>query len=188
MSRIGKLPISLPAGVTVEMSDTHVLTVKGPKGQLQQKIDPEMIIKVEKGTLVVARPSDSDQKRHKALHGLYRSLISNMVTGVVQGFKKEMEVIGVGYKAEAKGSLLELSLGYSHPIAIVMPPEVKVETETQRGQAPKITLTSIDKQLLGQMSAKIREMRSPEPYKGKGIRFVGEDIRRKAGKSAGKKK
>ncbi|MEZ4772191.1 MAG: 50S ribosomal protein L6 [Bacteroidia bacterium] len=186
MSRIGKLPISLPAGVSVELSDSHILTVKGPKGKLQQKINPEMIVKVENGTVVVGRPSDL--KQHKALHGLYRSLINNMVTGVSQGYTKQMEVIGVGYKAEAKGNLLELSLGYSHPIAMIMPPEIKAETETLRGQAPKITLTSIDKQLLGQVASKIREMRPPEPYKGKGIRFVGEDIRRKAGKSAGKKK
>ncbi|MEZ4825843.1 MAG: 50S ribosomal protein L6 [Bacteroidia bacterium] len=186
MSRIGKLPISLPAGVSVEMGDNSVLTVKGPKGQLMQKINPEMKVEVENGKLEVKRPSDL--KQHKALHGLYRALINNMVEGVSKGFKAEMEVIGVGYKAEVKGNLLELSLGYSHPIALVMPPEVKAEAETLRGQAPKITLTSIDKQLLGQISAKIREMRPPEPYKGKGIRFVGENIRRKAGKSAGKKK
>jgi large subunit ribosomal protein L6 len=184
MSRIGKLPISLPSGVTVSVDKSNVVTVKGPKGELKEKIHPEMIIETEDGSISVKRPSD--QKRHKSMHGLYRTLIDNMVVGVSEGYTKEMEVVGVGYKAEAKGNVLELALGFSHPIVMVLPPEIKVETETKRGSAPKITLTSVDKQLIGQIAAKIRELRPPEPYKGKGIRFKGEEIRRKAGKAAGK--
>ena len=184
MSRIGKLPISLPGGVTVSVDKSNIVTVKGPKGELKQPIHAEMIVEVEDGSVSVKRPSE--QKRHRAMHGLYRTLINNMVVGVSEGYKKEMEVVGVGYKAEAKGNLLELALGFSHPVVMVLPPEIKVETETKRGSAPKITLTGIDKQLIGQIAAKIRELRPPEPYKGKGIRFLGEEIRRKAGKAAGK--
>lgn len=184
MSRIGKLPISLPSGVSVSVDKSNVVTVKGPKGELKETIHPEMVVEVEDGSVTVKRPTE--QKRHKSMHGLYRTLIGNMVTGVSEGYKKEMEVVGVGYKAEAKGSILELALGFSHPIIMVLPSEIKVETETKRGQAPRITLTGIDKQLIGQIAAKIRELRPPEPYKGKGIRFLGEEIRRKAGKAAGK--
>lgn len=185
MSRIGKLPISLPAGVQVSVDKSNVVTVKGPKGELKQAVSPDLSIEVSDGTLTISRPTE--QKRHKALHGLYRTLLNNMVVGVSTGYTQVMEVVGVGYKAEAKGTNgLELSLGFSHPIFMALPPEVKVETETKRGAAPKITLTSHDKQLLGQVAAKIRGLRPPEPYKGKGIRFQGEDIRRKAGKAAGK--
>ncbi|MCB0835295.1 MAG: 50S ribosomal protein L6 [Bacteroidetes bacterium] len=184
MSRIGKLPISLPAGVTVSVDKSNVVTVKGPKGELKEKIHPEMIVETEDGSISVKRPSE--QKRHKSMHGLYRTLINNMVVGVSEGYTKEMEVIGVGYKAEAKGNILELALGFSHPIVMVLPPEINVETETKRGAAPQIKLTGIDKQLIGQIAAKIRELRPPEPYKGKGIRFKGEEVRRKAGKAAGK--
>jgi len=184
MSRIGKLPITLPAKVSITVDKSNVVTVKGPKGELKEKIDPDMKIEISDGVLTVERATD--QKRHKAMHGLYRTLINNMVTGVSEGFEKKMEVIGVGYKAEASGKTLELALGFSHPIIMIMPPEVVVETETKRGSAPKITLRSIDKQLIGQVAAKIRSFRPPEPYKGKGIRFVGEQIRRKAGKSGAK--
>ncbi|MEM7656497.1 MAG: 50S ribosomal protein L6 [Bacteroidota bacterium] len=185
MSRIGKLPISLPEKVSVSVDKaSNVVTVKGPKGELTETIDPDITVEVENGTVQVSRPTE--QKRHKAMHGLYRTLINNMVIGVSEGYEKVMEVVGVGYKADAKGSQLELSLGFSHPILLVLPPEVSVETETKRGVAPKITLKSIDKQLLGQMAAKIRSFRPPEPYKGKGIRFMGEQIRRKAGKAGAK--
>ena len=184
MSRIGKLPISFPSAVNITVDKSNVVTVKGPKGELKQKVDPDIKVEVEDGQVKVTRPTD--QKRHRAAHGLYRTLIYNMVVGVSDGYTKEMEVVGVGYKAEAKGSMLELSLGYSHPIVFALPPEISVETETKRGVPPKITLKSIDKQLLGQVAAKIRSFRPPEPYKGKGIRFLGEEIRRKAGKAAGK--
>jgi large subunit ribosomal protein L6 len=186
MSRIGKLPIPVPAGVSISVDKSNRVTVKGPKGELFQAIDPDLSLEIADGTLEVKRPTE--QKRHRAAHGLYRSLINNMVTGVSQGFQKKLEVIGVGYKAEAQGNQLELALGFSHPIIVVLPSEVKVETETKRGQAPQITLTCIDKQLLGQVAAKIRSLRPPEPYKGKGIRYQGEAVRRKAGKSAGKGK
>ncbi|MCB0854597.1 MAG: 50S ribosomal protein L6, partial [Bacteroidetes bacterium] len=152
MSRIGKLPISLPAGVTVSVDKSNVVTVKGPKGELKEKIHPEMIVETEDGSISVKRPSE--QKRHKSMHGLYRTLINNMVVGVSEGYTKEMEVIGVGYKAEAKGNILELALGFSHPIVMVLPPEINVETETKRGAAPQIKLTGIDKQLIGQIAAK----------------------------------
>lgn len=185
MSRIGKLPIAIPSGVSLKVEDGNVIKVKGPKGELIQNVDPEITVEESENQIVVKRPSD--QKRHKAMHGLYRTLINNMVEGVSQGFKKEMEVVGVGYKAEAKGSSLELTLGFSHPIYIVLPPEVKCTTVTERGKPPVITLESHDKQLLGQIASKIRSFRPPEPYKGKGIRFKGEQIRRKEGKSAGKK-
>lgn len=182
MSRIGKLPVSLPEGVTVSISDDNEIVVKGPLGELRQNIDKDMKVEVEDNQLIVKRPSES--KNHKSLHGLYRALISNMVTGVSQGFKKELELVGVGYRAEAKGQNLEMSLGYSHEIVFEIPGEVKVETKTERRSNPVITLTCIDKQLIGHVAAKIRSLRPPEPYKGKGIKFVGEQLRRKAGKSA----
>ncbi len=182
MSRIGKLPVKLPSGVTVTVSDTNVVNVKGPLGELSQAINKELKVEMADNTVVLSRPSDS--KNHKSMHGLYRALIANMVTGVSEGYKKELELVGVGYRAEAKGQQLEMSLGYSHDIIIELPGEVKVETRTERRSNPIITLTSIDKQLIGHVAAKIRSFRPPEPYKGKGIRFVGEKLRRKAGKSA----
>lgn len=182
MSRIGKLPVTLPKGVTASVSDTNVVTVRGPLGELKHAIDKELKIEVANNNIVIQRPTDS--KSHKSLHGLYRALISNMVTGVSQGFKKELELVGVGYRAEAKGQNLEMSLGYSHDIILQLPNEVKVETKTERRSNPIITLTCIDKQLIGHVAAKIRSLRPPEPYKGKGIKFVGEQLRRKAGKSA----
>lgn len=184
MSRIGKLPITIPAGVEVSVKGTEV-TVKGKLGTLTQTIDADMIVKVENGTLEVSRPTD--QKRHRALHGLYRSLIANMVKGVSEGFKTEQELVGVGYRASNKGQLLELALGYSHNVLVELPSEIKVTTASEKGQNPKVTLESHDKQLLGMVAAKIRSLRKPEPYKGKGIKFVGEVLRRKAGKSASKK-
>lgn len=184
MSRIGKLPITVPAGVSITVNDNNVVTVKGPKGELKQTLDPGITINQEDGTLTLVRATD--QKRHKAMHGLYRSLLANMVVGVSAGFKKEQELIGVGYRAEAKGQLLELNLGFSHTILFEIPVEVNVETKSEKGKAPLITLVSHDKQLVGQVAAKIRSLRKPEPYKGKGIRFAGEIVRRKAGKSAGK--
>lgn len=185
MSRIGKLPISIPEGVQFDISDENLVTVKGKLGELKQQIDPNLKVKVEDGNIVIEREIETIDA--KAKHGLYRSLISNMVTGVSEGFKIVQQLIGVGYKAEAKGQLLELSLGYSHSIVFDLPPEVKVETLMERGKSPTITLTSIDKQLVGQVAAKIRSLRKPEPYKGKGIRFEGEEIRKKAGKSAAEK-
>jgi large subunit ribosomal protein L6 len=181
MSRIGKLPISLPSGVNVTVKE-DLVTVKGPKGELYQKINPEITVSVENGVVTVARPTD--EKQHRAMHGLYRSLISNMITGVSQGFVKKLELVGVGYRAASTGQVLELALGFSHPIHIQLPAEVKVEALTDRKSNPIITLESIDKQLLGMVCAKIRALRKPEPYKGKGVRFQGEVIRRKAGKSA----
>ncbi|MBN1599575.1 MAG: 50S ribosomal protein L6 [Bacteroidales bacterium] len=182
MSRIGKLPIKITQGVTVEVTPDNTVTVKGPKGELKQKVDPDIKIEVSEGIVEVKRPTE--QKRHKALHGLYRSLISNMVEGVSKGYTIEQEFVGVGYKAEAKGQILEMSLGYSHDIHFRLPKEIKVEAKTERRSNPIITLSSIDKQLLGQVAAKIRSLRPPEPYKGKGIKFVGEHLRKKAGKSA----
>lgn len=182
MSRIGKLPISIPEGVQINISDDNLVTVKGKLGELQQQIDPKITVKVDDGKIVLERSSDSIDERSK--HGLYRSLVSNMVTGVSTGYKIVQELVGVGYKAEAKGQLLELSLGFSHNIIFEMPQEVKVETKMERGKNPTITLTSIDKQLVGQVAAKIRSLRKPEPYKGKGIKFLGEEIRKKAGKTA----
>ncbi len=182
MSRIGKLPVNLPAGVTVKISDTNVVSVKGPLGELTQAVDKDLKVEVVGNELILTRPSES--KNHKSLHGLYRSLLNNMVVGVSQGYKKELELVGVGYRAEAKGQNLEMSLGYSHDINILLPSEVKVETKTERRANPIITLTCIDKQLIGHVAAKIRSLRPPEPYKGKGIKFVGEQLRRKAGKSA----
>ncbi|ADY52685.1 LSU ribosomal protein L6P [Pseudopedobacter saltans DSM 12145] len=185
MSRIGKAPISIPSGVTVAVSKDNVVTVKGPKGELSQKIDSDIIVEQEEGTLLVKRPSD--QKRHKALHGLYRALLNNMVLGVTEGFKITQELVGVGYRASNTGNILDLVLGFSHHVVFALPDEVKVTTTSEKGKNPTITLESIDKQLLGQVAAKIRSLRAPEPYKGKGIKFVGETLRRKAGKSAAKK-
>lgn len=182
MSRIGKLPIVLPGNVTVNVSDTNIVTVKGPLGELTQAIDKDIKVEHVDNTIIVNRPSES--KRHKSLHGLYRAIIANMVVGVSQGYKKELELVGVGYRAEAKGQQLEMSLGYSHDIIFELPDEVKVETKTERRSNPIITLTGIDRQLIGHVAAKIRSLRPPEPYKGKGIKFVGEQLRRKAGKSA----
>jgi len=186
MSRVGKSPISIPAGVEVNIASNNVITVKGPKGTLSEKIDRDMVVEVENGVMTITRPTE--QKRHRALHGLYRSLLNNMVQGVSVGFTKELDVIGVGFRASNQGQILELAVGYSHPIFVVLPEEVKLTTETLKGQPPKIKLESIDKQLIGQVAAKLRSLRKPEPYKGKGIRFTGEEIRRKAGKSAGGKK
>ena len=182
MSRIGKLPVALPKGVTISISDSNMVSVKGPLGELTQAVDKDLKIEVVDNELIITRPSDS--KNHKSLHGLYRALIANMVTGVSQGYKKELELVGVGYRAEAKGQQLEMSLGYSHEIIFELPKEVKIETRTERRSNPIITLTSIDKQLIGHVAAKIRSLRPPEHYQGKGIKFVGEQLRRKAGKSA----
>ena len=184
MSRIGKAPIEIPAGVTVKI-DNNVVTVKGPKGELKQEVNPELEVKVEDNHIVLTRPSDD--REHRAQHGLYRALIHNMVVGVSTGYRKEMELVGVGYRAAATGQVLELALGFSHAIYIKLPAEVKVEAKSERNKNPLIILESGDKQLLGQVCAKIRSLRKPEPYKGKGIKFVGEVIRRKSGKSAGAK-
>jgi len=184
MSRIGNKPIQLPAGVTVTVDPTNVVTVKGPKGSLNQALHTDITVSVENGNLELVRPTD--QKRHKALHGLYRSLINNMVIGVSQGYKIDLELVGVGFKAVANGQVLELSLGYSHGIYLLVPKEIKVSAAMPKGQSPTITLESIDKQLIGHIAAKLRSLRKVEPYKGKGVRFVGEVVRRKAGKSAGK--
>jgi len=183
MSRVGKAPISLPAGVTIDIKGNTV-KVKGPKGELTQEIHPDMTVKVEDTTITVERPTE--QKRHKAMHGLYRALINNMIIGVKDGYKKEMELVGVGYKADAKSNVLELNLGYSHSIFMAMPQEINVTTDTQKGQNPKVIVEGIDKQLVGAIAAKIRSLRKVEPYKGKGIRFIGEKVRRKAGKTAAK--
>jgi large subunit ribosomal protein L6 len=185
MSRIGKLPIEIPGGVTVNVSNDNLVTVKGKLGELTQKVDPEIDVKVEENLIVLKRPSD--QKKHKALHGLYRSLLNNMVNGVSNGFEIKLELVGVGYRAENNGQLLDLVLGYSHHIYLQLPPEIKVEAVTDKRSNPTVTLKSHDKQLLGQVAAKIRSFRTPEPYKGKGIKFDGEQIRRKAGKSASAK-
>jgi large subunit ribosomal protein L6 len=182
MSRIGILPISLPQGVTVTVDNENLVTVKGPKGELQQQVDKAVSLKIEEQEVVVERADESI--RSKSMHGLYRSLINNMVTGVSEGYTIQLELVGVGYRAEAKGQILELSLGYSHDIHFRIPEEVKLEAKTERRSNPVITLTSVDKQLIGQVAAKIRSFRPPEPYKGKGIKFVGEKLRRKAGKSA----
>jgi large subunit ribosomal protein L6 len=184
MSRIGKKPVSIPAGVTVSVSGDNKIVVKGPKGQLEQLVDRDITLEVNDGQVLVSRPTD--QIRHRAMHGLYRALVSNMVTGVTEGFKKELELVGVGYKASNQGNVLDLSLGYSHNIIIDVPQELKVHTTQEKGDNPRIFLESIDKQLLGQVAAKIRSLRKPEPYKGKGVKYKGEYIRRKAGKSAGK--
>lgn len=184
MSRIGKLPIHIPQGVTVTVKD-NLVTVKGPKGELFQSVDPKITVTVENGSVIVSRPDD--EKTNRSLHGLYRSLINNMVVGVSQGYRKEMELVGVGYRVSNNGQLLEFALGYTHNIHMMLPPEISVQTKSERNQNPLLILESCDKQLIGQVCAKIRSFRKPEPYKGKGIRFVGEVIRRKAGKSAGAK-
>ena len=185
MSRIGKLPVNLPAGVEVKISDDNVVSVKGPLGTLSQKVDSDITVTVEDGVLSVTRPTT--QPRHRSMHGLYRALINNMVVGVTQGYEIKQELVGVGFKAEAKGQILELSLGYSHDIHMMVPPEVTVTAVTEKKGNPIVTFKSIDKQLVGQVAAKLRSLRKPEPYKGKGIKFVGEILRRKAGKSAGAK-
>lgn len=184
MSRIGKLPIQMPGGVTIEIKPTAV-SVKGPKGTLVQKLEDGISVKQDGSQIIVERATE--QKRHRALHGLYRSLISNMVKGVSEGYKIEQELVGVGYRATVQGQNLDLVLGYSHHVVFELPSEIKVATRQERGQNPIITLESFDKQLIGQVAAKIRSLRVPEPYKGKGIKFVGETLRRKAGKSAAKK-
>lgn len=184
MSRIGKKIITIPAGVTINVTKENEVVVKGPKGELKQLIDQDIQVKVEDGTLLVSRPDD--QIQHRAMHGLYRSLIANMVKGVTEGFTKKLELVGVGFKAANTGNILDLSLGFSHNIIMEVPKELKVSTETLKGANPMVTLEGSDKQLLGQVAAKIRSLRKPEPYKGKGVRYVGEYIRRKAGKAAGK--
>ena len=185
MSRIGKLPIQLPKGVQINVSDKNLVSVKGPLGELQQQVDPDISVVIENDIITLSRPTE--QKRHKSLHGLYRSLISNMITGVSTGYQITQELVGVGYKATANGQLLELALGYSHNIIFELPKEVKVQTTAERGKNPTIILNSNDKQLIGQVAAKIRSLRKPEPYKGKGIKFANEVLRRKAGKSAAAK-
>ncbi|WP_109698273.1 50S ribosomal protein L6 [Chitinophaga deserti] len=184
MSRIGRSPIKLASGVTVTVSATNEITVKGPKGELKKAIDRDIKVEVKEGELIVTRPTD--QIRHRALHGLYRALIANMVTGVTEGFKKQLELVGVGYKAAHNGQLIDLALGYSHNIIFEIPKELKVNTVTEKGKNPLIQLEGIDNQLLGQVAAKIRSLRKPEPYKGKGVRYSNEVVRKKAGKSAGK--
>jgi large subunit ribosomal protein L6 len=188
MSRIGKLPINIPAGVSITQKD-NVVTVKGPKGELSQYVDPSIVVTVENGemTFAINEESEVELKQKQAFHGLYRALVHNMVVGVSEGYKKEMELVGVGYRVSNTGNLLEFSLGYTHPIYIQLPPEIKVETKSERNKNPYICLESCDKQLLGLVCAKIRSFRKPEPYKGKGILFVGEQIRRKSGKAAGAK-
>ena len=184
MSRIGKLPIAIPAGVTVTLKD-DVVTVKGPKGELSQYVNPLITVTINDNEVIVSR--SSDEKQERAFHGLYRALINNMVVGVSEGYKAELELVGVGYRVSNTGNVMELALGFTHPIFMVLPPEIKVETKTERNKNPLITLESCDKQLLGAVCAKIRSFRKPEPYKGKGVKFVGEVIRRKSGKSAGAK-
>ena len=183
MSRIGKKPITIPAGVTVSVKDA-VVTVKGPKGTLTQEVDRDIIVEVEGNEVNVKRPTE--QIRHRAMHGLYRSLIANLVKGVTEGYKKELELVGVGFKAANTGNVLDLALGYSHNIIFDIPKELTITTTTEKGQNPKIFLESADKQLIGQVAAKIRGLRKPEPYKGKGVRYSDEVVRRKAGKAAGK--
>lgn len=184
MSRIGKQPVVLPGGVTVAVGNDNVVSVKGPKGELKQPIDRDIKVTVQDGSVEITRPTD--QIRHRALHGLYRSLLSNMVKGVTDGFRKDLELVGVGFKATHQGNVLDLALGFSHNIIFDVPKELKLATLTEKGQNPKISLEGIDKQLLGQVAAKIRGLRKPEPYKGKGVRYSGEVVRKKAGKAAGK--
>lgn len=185
MSRIGKKIINLPAGVSIDIDKSNLVTVSGPKGKLSQLVDIDIAVNVEDSLITVSRPTE--QKRHKALHGLYRSLINNMVEGVSNGYKKELELVGVGYKATNNGNIIDMSLGYSHNIYLIVPKEVSVDTKMEKGKNPIITLESIDKQLIGLVAAKLKSLRKSEPYKGKGIKFVGEVIRKKAGKTAGKK-
>ncbi len=185
MSRIGNKPITIPQGVTITLGNDNQVTVKGPKGELKQNVDRDIVVKIDNDNLTVKRPTE--QKRHKAMHGLYRALIDNMITGVTKGYVKEMELVGVGYKAEViNKDILDLSLGYSHHVYFKVPPEIKVQSIIEKGQNPKIILESNDKQLIGQVAAKIKSLRPVEPYKGKGIRFRGEYVRRKAGKTAAK--
>jgi large subunit ribosomal protein L6 len=184
MSRIGKKPVVIPANVTLTVDANNIVKVKGPKGELTQEVDRDITITIENGELVVSRPTD--QGRHRALHGLYRSLIANMVSGVTEGFTKKLELVGVGFKAANTGNILDLALGYSHNIIFEIPKELTLVTLTEKGSNPSITLSGIDLQLLGQVAAKIRSLRKPEPYKGKGVRYAGEVVRKKAGKSAGK--
>jgi large subunit ribosomal protein L6 len=184
MSRIGKQPVIIPAGVTVTVNNENVVTVKGPKGELKESVDRDIKVEVKDGEVIIARPTD--QIRHRAMHGLYRSLVSNLVKGVTEGYKKDLELVGVGFKAANTGNLLDLALGYSHNIVFEIPKELKVTTVTEKGQNPKILLEGIDKQLIGQVAAKLRSLRKPEPYKGKGVKYAGEILRRKAGKAAGK--
>jgi large subunit ribosomal protein L6 len=184
MSRIGKQPISIPSGVTVSVSADNMVTVKGPKGELKESINRDIVVEVKDGQINLGRPTN--QIRHRAMHGLYRALIANMVKGVTDGFKKDLELVGVGYKAANTGNVLDLALGYSHNIIFEIPKELKVTTVTEKGQNPKIFLEGVDKQLIGQVAAKLRSLRKPEPYKGKGVKYVGEQLRRKAGKAAGK--
>lgn len=182
MSRIGKQPIPLKEGVSIDVSKGNLVRVKGPKGELHVQIDPDLSVEVEDGQINVVRPTE--QQRHRAMHGLYRSLLHNAVAGVTDGFKKELEVIGVGYRAEVKNGVLELALGFSHPIYFLPPEDITITTVTERGRNPLITIEGIDRQSVGQVAAKIRSLRPPEPYKGKGVRYVGEYVRRKAGKTA----
>lgn len=183
MSRIGKAAIEIPSGVEVKVSEHNEVTVKGPKGELARTIDPDLKVVIEEGELTIERPTD--QKRHRSAHGLYRSLLQNMVVGVSDGFQKELELVGVGYRASNTGNLLEIGVGYSHPIMFYIPDELNLETKSEKGQPPMIILSGIDNELLGQVAAKIRSFRPPEPYKGKGIKYKGEVLRRKAGKVAG---
>ena len=186
MSRIGKLPVHLPSNVTVEITDDNVVKVKGPQGQLSQKVDPDIKVEIEGDSIKVSRPTD--QPRHRSMHGLYRALIQNMVTGCSEGFTVKQELVGVGYRVDVQGQVMTFSVGYSHDIQFMLPAEVKAEAEpVKKGQNPVLVLKSCDKQLLGQVAAKVRSLRKPEPYKGKGIKFVGEELRRKAGKSAAAK-
>jgi large subunit ribosomal protein L6 len=184
MSRIGKQPVVVPSGVTVTVSKENQLIVKGPKGELKQTVDRDITIEVKDGQVLFTRPTD--QIRHRAMHGLYRALVENMVKGVTEGFKKNLELVGVGFKASNQGNLLDLSLGFSHNIIFEVPKELSVKTAQEKGDNPKIYLEGIDKQLIGQVAAKLRGLRKPEPYKGKGVKYVGEVVRRKAGKAAGK--
>lgn len=184
MSRIGKNPVTITNGVNVTVSPENVITVKGPKGELKQMVDRDIKVEVKDDKVEFVRPTD--QIRHRAMHGLYRSLVNNMVKGVTEGYSKKLELVGVGFKAANQGNVLDLALGYSHNIIFEIPKELKVTTSQEKGQNPMITLESIDKQLLGQVAAKIRSLRKPEPYKGKGVKFAGEVLRRKAGKAAGK--
>jgi len=184
MSRIGKQPVKIPSGVTITVGNDNVVTVKGPKGELKQPIDRDIKVEVKEGEVNFTRPTD--QIRHRALHGLYRALIANLVKGVTEGYKKNLELVGVGYKASNQGNLLDLSLGFSHNIIFEIPKELKLATAQEKGQNPTISLEGTDKQLIGQVAAKIRGLRKPEPYKGKGVKYVGEVVRRKAGKAAGK--
>ena len=184
MSRIGKKSVTIPEGITITVGQDNIVTVKGPKGELKQAVDREITVEIKDGEVIFTRPTD--QIRHRALHGLYRALVANMVKGVTEGYKKNLELIGVGFKASNQGNVLDLSLGYSHNIVFEIPKELKVATAQEKGQNPTISLEGIDRQLLGQVAAKLRGLRKPEPYKGKGVRYVGEVVRKKAGKAAGK--